>query len=242
MYVLDLFSGIGGFALGFVRQGFEIVSFCEQDKYCQEVLSQRFPDIHLHSDITKFAYGDAWINPDVITGGFPCQDISNAGSKQGIQGSRSSLWFEYLRLIGIFKPKFVVIENTLGLLKRGMNVIEQGLQEIGYDLEWQTVSASGYGAPHERQRVIILAYPTGFRQPEQGFLWKDPYCTAQGRQWQTTHAINALRRGTVPALCGEYDGLSEQLDRHKCKALGNALIPHISESVAIHLKEYLRNP
>ena len=99
-------------------------------------------------------------HPDVLCGGFPCQDVSLAGKRKGItEGTRSGLWYEYVRLIEEIRPKYVIAENVPGLLAAGIETVLQELAEIGYDAEWEVLSASAVGAPHRRERVFLVAYP-----------------------------------------------------------------------------------
>ena len=157
---LDLFSGIGGFALAARWVGWETVGFCEIDPYCQRVLRRHWPDVPIHNDIRTLD-GNAIGPVDIITGGFPCQDISWAGPGDGIGGKRSGLWGEYGRIIGEIRPRLVVVENVAALLARGMGVVCGDLARIGYDAEWSTITACSVGAPHMRPRVFIVAYPNG---------------------------------------------------------------------------------
>ena len=163
--VLDLFAGIGGFTVGLDKlPNFRTIAFCEQDKECQEVLKKNWPDVPIYSDIKELTYEQLktdGIKPDVITGGFPCQDISVAGRGEGLKGERSGLWFEYARLIGEVGPRWVIIENVSILRSRGLVTILQNLSEIGYDAEWHCITASYVGAPHQRDRIWVLAYPNG---------------------------------------------------------------------------------
>jgi DNA (cytosine-5)-methyltransferase 1 len=157
--VLDLFSGIGGFSLGLERTGgFETVAFCEIDPFCQRVLAKHWPHVCQFEDVTKLKGED--VGPvDVICGGFPCQDISTAGSGAGLAGERSGLWREYARLVGELRPSVVIVENVAALLGRGLDRVLGDLAEIGYDAEWHCIPASAVGAPHIRDRIWIIAYP-----------------------------------------------------------------------------------
>jgi len=156
--VLDLFSGIGGFSLGLEMAGMETIAFCEIDKKCQYVLNKHWPDIHIYDDIKKLT----GIKADVICGGFPCQDVSIAGKQRGIDsGTRSGLWFEYKRLINEVKPKYAIIENVANLRSKGLATVLKDLWSIGYDAEWHIIPASAIGAPHKRERIWIIAYPSG---------------------------------------------------------------------------------
>src|SRR6185437_13132234 len=165
MNVLDLFSGIGGFSLGLERAGMRTVAFCEADTKCREVLARHWPDIPRYDDVRTLsasrlrADGIGLIN--AICGGFPCQDISLAGKGAGIDGGRSGLWRDYARLIGELRPRYVIVENVAGLLGRGMDKVCGDLAALGYDAEWEVISAYEVGAPHIRERIWIVAYPHG---------------------------------------------------------------------------------
>lgn len=116
MKVLDLFSGICGFGLAFQRAGFEHLAFCEQDSDCQRVIRRHFPNVEIINDVKEINKERYAFVPDVICGGFPCQDVSVAGKRAGLAGERSGLWFEFRRIIESYQPRWVVIENVPGLL------------------------------------------------------------------------------------------------------------------------------
>jgi len=163
MKVLDLFSGIGGFSLGLECAGWETVAFCEIEPSCHKVLSKYWSDVPIFKDVTKLSAADITSSVDVICGGFPCQDISVAGKKAGIGGLRSGLWKEYLRLINEIRPKYAIIENVANLRSHGLITVLQDLWQIGYNAEWHCISASALGAPHQRDRIWIIAYPDSQR-------------------------------------------------------------------------------
>lgn len=154
----SLFSGIGGIEIGFEREGFRTIWFVERDEYAAAVLRKHWPETPIYGDITTLDFGTVQC-PDVLTGGFPCQDISNAGKRAGIDGSRSSLWKHYLRAIGELRPRYAVIENVAALTQRGLDVVLADLAQVGYDAEWYNLSASAAGAPHRRERIFIICYP-----------------------------------------------------------------------------------
>ena len=163
---LDLFSGIGGFALAARWAGFETIGFCEIDKYCQKVLKKNFPGVPIYEDVTKLN-GDQFKDIYLLTGGFPCQDISIAGKGAGLDGERSGLWSELHRIISEVRPKYALIENVPALTFRGGTRVIGDLTEIGYDCEWQIVGADDVGAPHRRKRIWIVAYSnSGFSERE----------------------------------------------------------------------------
>ena len=158
--VLDLFSGIGGFALGLDSTGiFETVKFVEKDKYCKKVLQKNFPNILIEEDIkdVKGKEGDA----DVIVGGFPCQPMSVAGKRKGTDDDRY-LWPEMFRLIRQIKPQFVIGENVQGIIniQNGMVLrqVQDDLEGEGFEVQCFLIPASGIGAWHQRYRVWIVAH------------------------------------------------------------------------------------
>ena len=159
----SLFSGAGLCDLGFHRAGFQYRFFCEADAYCRSVLSRHWPGVPIYNDVRDI---DPVTLPkvNVLSGGFPCQDVSCGGKRAGITSTtRSGLWHEYKRIIEGVRPKYAVVENVKGLLSKGMEIVLQDLSDIGYDAEWQSVPASAFGAPHLRERVFIVAYPHGSR-------------------------------------------------------------------------------
>mgnify|MGYP003652644560 CR=1 FL=1 len=169
MRMLDLFSGIGGFALAAEwtwADELDIVGFCEIEKYAQKVLQKNFPGVPIHEDITKLN-GKDFKNIDIITGGFPCQDISIAGKGEGIEGSRSGLWTEMCRIISEVRPRYAIIENVPMLIHRGLERVLCDLTEIGYDCEWQIIGADEVGAWHRRKRIWIIAYSNNTRNRTQ---------------------------------------------------------------------------
>ena len=162
MNVGSLFSGIGGIEIGFEKQGFNTSWFVEYEPYAQAILRKRFPETIIYGDITTINFTTV-PRVDILTGGFPCQDISNAGKRAGIEGSRSSLWKHYLRAIREIRPKYALIENVSALSSRGLDVVLSDLAQIGYDAEWYNLSASSVGAHHRRERLFIIAYPNSSR-------------------------------------------------------------------------------
>jgi DNA (cytosine-5)-methyltransferase 1 len=175
MYVMDLFSGIGGGILASQLLGHQVVCAVESDPYCQCVLVQRqndklFPSFPIWDDICTFN-GKEWNGSiDMVQGGFPCQNISQSGDRTGINGTKSKLWFEMLRIIREVRPKFTFIENSQKLTVRGLDTILCGLAEVGYDAEWMVLGADDCGAPHQRKRMWILAKRQEFPNSESSGL------------------------------------------------------------------------
>lgn len=212
---LDLFSGIGGFSLGLRRASprFRTVAYCEINPYCQKVLQARMSDGSLDtapicSDITKLD-GKPWRGRvDLICGGFPCQDISIAGKRAGIEGAQSGLWSEFARLIGEIRPRLVFVENVSALLANGGVRVLADLASLGYDAEWDVVPACSVGAPHIRERVWIVAYPEGERFSKARELQRGRSTERFSSSDETGAAsdIDGIRRGE--AVCAESKNAS----------------------------------
>jgi DNA (cytosine-5)-methyltransferase 1 len=160
---ISLFSGIGGFELAaklVFGDRYQTFQFVEINPYAQKVLQSQFPNIPIWSDIKTYhppklrQFGF----PTIVIGGFPCTNTSNAGKKEGLAGAESGLWWEMYRVILEAQPDFVIIENPKGLIDRGLRTIIAGLRMGGFETEVEVISASECGAPHERQRVFIVAH------------------------------------------------------------------------------------
>ena len=156
---LSLFSGIGGFDFGFDRAGMTCVGQVESDAAARSVLERHWPDVPRLNDVRE-VNGDEFGTVDVITGGFPCQDVSVAGRRAGLAGERSGLWYEFHRLIDRVRPRWAVIENVPGLLSSNggadFAVILRGLVECGYGVAWRILDAQYFGVPQRRRRVFIV--------------------------------------------------------------------------------------
>lgn len=175
MNELALFAGAGGGILGGHLLGWRTVCAVERDAYAAQVLAARQNDGTLRpfpiwSDVCSFD-GRPWRGiVDVVSGGFPCQDISAAGAGAGIDGERSGLWRQMARIIGEVRPGGVYLENSPLLVGRGLAMVLGHLAEMGYDARWGVVGAHHLSAPHERERIWIVAHSHGFTW-NQG--WKD---------------------------------------------------------------------
>lgn len=166
--LLDLFSGIAGFSYAAEKivGGYKTTQFVEKDPYCQSVIRKNFPNIPIHDDITTFKAERGQF--DVFTIGFPCQDLSVAGRKQGIgEGTRSGLFYESIRLLREVRPRFALFENVRNLLSHENGETFQEvlfkIAKAGYDAEWSVISARDMGACHLRERIWIVAYTNGKR-------------------------------------------------------------------------------
>jgi DNA (cytosine-5)-methyltransferase 1 len=233
--VLDLFSGIGGFSLGLEGTGgFETVAFCEIDPYCRKVLAKHWPHVRQYSDVRQLTARDLaadGVVPDVICGGFPCQDISYAGAGDGLVGERSGLYFEYARLISELRPQIVLVENVAALLDRGMGEVLGTLSQLGFDAEWDTVSACSVGYPHMRRRVFLVAYSDSFdgRSRLRNTLARAFRTLQAGDGFESARARQGTRLAYPSELYGGANGLSNGMERNR--ALGNAVVPQIPELI-----------
>tara|TARA_R110000782_G_scaffold192742_1_gene282368 strand:+ start:191 stop:1186 length:996 start_codon:yes stop_codon:yes gene_type:complete len=153
----SLFSGIGGIDLGFEMAGIETTWTCELDDWANGLLQKRFPNATHYRDVQEIGK-DNLESVDIISGGFPCQDISTAGKGAGLDGKRSGLWFEMWRIICELQPRWVLIENVANLANKGGARVLHDLAKAGYDAEWQVISARDVGARHLRKRLWIIAY------------------------------------------------------------------------------------
>jgi DNA (cytosine-5)-methyltransferase 1 len=154
----SLFSGIGGLDLGLERAGMKVIWQSEIDPYCNKVLKKHWPEVTNHGNIKNIDWGTIE-RPDVICGGYPCQPFSTAGKRRGTDDPRH-LWPWVKDAISALRPSYAILENVRGHLSMGGLQVIGELAEIGYDAEWRVVSAAGMGAPHRRDRIIIVAYPT----------------------------------------------------------------------------------
>ena len=152
---LDLFSGIGGFALAAGWAGFETVGFCDNEPYAQAVLKKHWPNVPIHGDI-KALDGTAYRGVTLLTGGFPCQPFSNAGKRRGKDDDRY-LWPEMLRVIQEARPAWIVGENVVGIVGLALDQVCSDLEAEGYEVEPIIIPACGVDAPHRRNRVWIIA-------------------------------------------------------------------------------------
>ena len=230
MHVLDLFSGIGGFALGLQRAGLRAAAFCEADPFARGVLRRHWPDVPCYPRIEELSAArlraDGVPQPGLVCGGFPCQDISAAGRGAGLDGARSGLWRHMLRLVEECQPGWVVAENVPALRVRGADRVLAGLEAAGYACWPLVVGAAHAGAPHRRQRVFILAHAAGAGLESGVGPPADPAAVLPPggrRPWPAD-----------PGLGGMADGLPAGVDRQRRQrltALGNAVAPDVATAV-----------
>ncbi len=205
---LDLFSGIGGFALAVRWLGGETVGFCEIEEYPQRVLAKNFPGVPIHDDIRTLT-GDAlgrFGRIDLLTGGYPCQPFSHAGKRLGAADDRH-LWPEMRRVLNLVRPRWMLAENVAGHINMGLDAVLAELEADGYTCGAVVIPACAVNALHRRDRVWILAADTDVAGREEQW-W------AESAQTQLLTA-ERLRRGTVgsPDSSGEPGGREGQAPR-----------------------------
>jgi DNA (cytosine-5)-methyltransferase 1 len=163
--VNSFFAGIGGFDLAFSKHGFEPAFNCEKDDFCRSVLKKHWPNVAHAGDIQQLSAKDIPA-AEVWTAGFPCQDLSLArtphGKRSGLKGSQSGLFYTFLELLSVHKPKVVLLENVAGLLNShkgaDFNALISSLTQLGYGVAWRVLNARYFGAPQSRPRVFICAW------------------------------------------------------------------------------------
>lgn len=251
---LDLFSGIGGITLA-LAPWVKPVAYCENERYAQAVLLSRIADGHLPAapiwdDVRTLRACYLPAPPDIIYGGFPCQDISAAGLGAGLEGKRSGLFFELLRLVDECKPGWLFLENVAAIRTRGAERVVGSLASRGYDCRWRPLRASDVGAPHERNRWWLLAYKSDTdRERElrqsgcQGWGGRERSTAIRGSEVCDTDGTGPQERSGVTGdprekltapfranwwatergLVRVVNGAPNRVDRLRC--LGNAVVP-----------------
>ena len=222
----SLFSGIGGLDLGLERAGMRVVWQSEIDPFACKVLKKHWPEVVNHGDIKQIDW--ATVEPvDIICGGYPCQPFSTAGKRRGTDDPRH-LWPWVRTAISELRPQYAILENVRGHLTMGGLQVIGELAEIGYDAEWRVISAAGVGAPHRRERVIILAYPNSSR-------WQGSVRTQETRQafsrFNDPSTIERWREQwiTEPRMDRVAHGIPKRMD--KLRGLGNAVVPQVAEYI-----------
>ncbi len=249
--VLSLFAGVGGFDLGLERTGgFETVAFCEIEPFAVRVLNKNWPGVPVYGDVrtlTSKQLAADGIAVDVICGGFPCQDLSIAGRRAGIEGERSGLWSDMLRIVCEVRPKFVLVENVGDLLAgpseqpgAWFGKVLGDLASVGYDAEWDCIPAAAVGAPHLRDRVWLMAYPQQIERVCSVF--DADHATETTRR----NAAERLQDGVRPqvgaslrSIPGRWmdqprpDGMADGVSdwSHRLAGCGNAVVPQIPELI-----------
>jgi len=224
---IDLFSGIGGFALAANAAGFRTSVFCEQDDYCAKVLRRHWPNVPIVPDVKEFD-GGRWKGADLLTGGFPCQPFSNAGLKLGKEDNDRYLWPEMFRVIKEARPRFVLAENVTPLVRLALDEVLSDLGSEGYSCGTVVLPACAVNASHRRPRCWVLAHANSER--------------GRGGECEREYATNAgepsgspeLRNWDVePPLGRVAHGIPHRT--HRLKALGNAIVPQVAYEILKHI-------
>ena len=257
MRIGSLFSGIGGLELGLERAipGAQVVWQVEKDLYARRVLEKHWPEARRYEDVKEVGAHNLGV-VDLICGGFPCQDISGAGKRAGLEGERSGLWFEFARIISEIQPRYVVLENVAALRSRGLDRVLGSLAESGYDAVWDCIPAAAVGAPHRRDRWFCVAYSVRGHLLEQSkpiARRESPFDTTRdGPNGAVAHSNSQQRRtgeepkkpkrglpresssdgsgwAIEPDVGRVANGVPARVDRLRC--LGNAVVPQVAEVV-----------
>ncbi|MGY1952534.1 DNA cytosine methyltransferase [Pseudomonas pergaminensis] len=242
MNELALFAGAGRGILSGHLLGWRTVCAVERDAYAAQILAQRqtdglLPPFPIWSDVCSFN-GRPWRGlVDVVSGGFPCQDISAAGNGLGIDGARSGLWRQMARITDEVRPRYVELENSPLLVGRGLAVVLGDLAEMGYDAQWGVIGAADFAAPHQRNRIWLIAEDstqalanTG-SEHGQGVLSCriDPPIRGKPHKRSTGSCGDGIGWwSSEPGLGRVAHGVAYRLDR--LKAIGNGQVPVVAAS------------
>jgi DNA (cytosine-5)-methyltransferase 1 len=223
----SLFAGIGGFDLGFERAGLKCAWQVEISPFCNKILAKHWPEVKRWGDIKSFT-GDGFDQVDVICGGFPCKQTSTAaaitGNRNGLKGADSGLWYEYLRIVRLLGPSWVIVENTAGSATWAAE-IEGGLEGLGYSVQRLDAEARDFGAPHRRRRVFWIANAHGKRLEITRPIRSPQTGSKQGR---TAHGNPWL--SSLAGIGRVDDGLPGGVDRRfRIEACGNAVVPAMAQ-------------
>jgi DNA (cytosine-5)-methyltransferase 1 len=248
MYVLDLFSGIGGFSLGLERAGMKTVAFCEIDPHCRKVLAKHWPGIKIHDDIKQLD-GSQYVGAvDVICGGYPCQPFSTAGQQRGEADPRH-LWPEMRRIIQQARPRWVIAENVVGHITNGLDDVLDEMENLDYATWPFLIPSRAVGSEIKRQRLWIMGRcrnwshrtfhsistcdQSSAQQESSGHSQEQPstlgLCAASNRESEGQDK---------PPVCGISIGLPDQLERER--AIGNSVDARIVERIGRVILAYER--
>lgn len=237
--VVDLFSGLGGFALGLEAAGMKTAAFCEIDPKCRQVLAAHWPKVKQYDDIcdldAEHLRRDS-IFSNALCGGFPCQDASlgkvSWGERTGTDGARTGLYRHIIRLAADLRPGFLLLENVPGLLSAGFGHVLGDLAALGLDAEWRCLPASKAGLPHRRDRLWVIAYPrgSGLSRPVGGQSLLE---RAEATLAQHGDAASRAWRSLDERLVGlrGRDGVSVGMERRRIGPLGNAVAPPVVQAI-----------
>jgi DNA (cytosine-5)-methyltransferase 1 len=232
---LDLFSGIGGFALAARWAGFRTIGFCEIEPYCQAVLKKHWPEVPVCSDIRELRGGGQRI--DLLTGGFPCQPFSYCGKRRGKNDHRN-LWPEMLRIIKEQRPAWVIGENVAGIINMELDQVHSDLESEGYSVQTLLIPACAVGAIHRRNRAWIIANNNNIGMERGGeakiFGVKKIQRNKNGGGFKELCGMPPI---STPRIFRACDGVPGWVDR--LKGLGNAIVPQVAYQIIKGIKEVM---
>ena len=246
---LDLFSGIGGFALAARWNGYRTVGFCDNEPYAQAVLKKHWPEVPCHKDIREVR-GELYAGVTLLTGGFPCQPFSVAGKQRGKDDNRY-LWPEMLRVIREARPTWIIGENVAGIVNLALDTVCADLEAEGYEVEPIIIPACAVDAPHRRDRVWII-----------GKYVADPMCNGRkGLREQVGNIGKVMERRSDSKIYGissfARDPANEQSNpesfvgrvadgipnrTHRLKGLGNAIVPQVAAEIIRNINIIMEQP
>ena len=238
---LDLFSGIGGFALAAKWNGYRTVGFCDNEPYAQAVLKKHWPDVPIHKDIREVR-GELYAGVTLLTGGFPCQPFSDVGRKRG-QADDRYLWPEMFRVICEARPTWVLGENVAGIKNMALDQALSDLEGKDYQVQSFVIPACAVNAPHRRDRVWICAMDVaeskslrvGGRSSQSGKRWErmvqkeQEGCEMGSKAEGCSSSIGEWSEESESSISRILDGVSNRVDR--CHALGNAIVPQVASEI-----------
>lgn len=247
MNVLSLFAGIGGLELGLERAGMTVVGQVDIDPYCRQVLARHWPGVPKHDDVTtapQWWASEPRPTVDVVCGGFPCQPFSLAGKQLGTNDERW-MWPATADVVRAVRPRYVLLENVAALVRdgRAFGAVLADLHALGFDAEWATLRASDFGAPHNRERVYILAYTSSVdgQSRDRMDASRDGAAPipARGLSGLDAHTRRRAAREWLecePRVGRLANGIPRQVDR--LRVAGNAVVPAVAEHIGRLIVEH----
>lgn len=237
MRVGSLFSGIGGIDLGLERAGMTVAWQSEIDPYASKVLAKHWPHVPNLGDVTKIDWSQVE-RVDLIAGGYPCQPYSTAGRMAGSEDPQDR-WPDFARALRSLRPRYAFLENVPAHVGLGFDAVLSDLAALGFDAEWSVVPAAAVGAPQRRPRLFVVAYPQGAERFQRRWL---SAVTAGGRDYGQVADVHRCRTHVSgpgdaepwtrePGVQRMGDGLSDRVDGHRLRAIGNAVVPQVAELI-----------
>jgi len=242
---VDLFSGVGGFALASHWAGFQTVAFCDNNPWCQTIIRKHWTGVPIHDDIRNFP-GRDYRGSTLLTGGFPCQPFSQCGKRRGKNDDRY-LWPEMLEIIKVVRPTWVVAENVYNVVRMVLPTVIADLEAERYRVVVLLLPAHGVGAPHRRRRAFVVAESLDTNSNSLGLHREEMHEHGKGNQIELRHQQGSVIGSMVspqiweridPRVFGVADGISDRMDederkerKERIKGLGNAVVPLVAYQI-----------